>query len=88
MLRSGQFQGDIRVWVAFRKSILGYPAKATLWQSDLKWFFQPISYRFFHEATIIILSRFLSEATGEPSETDSRFSSAEYVITPPCLPLS
>ena len=47
MLHNGQFQGDIRVWVAFRKSILVHPAKASLWQSDLKWFLNPFHIDFF-----------------------------------------
>jgi len=65
MLHDRWFSGNTMVRVALRKSILLNSTKPFPWPQPLNWQQEPISYRFLHEATIIISYRFLFEATGK-----------------------
>ncbi len=64
MPRNVQFQGVYQSMGCLPKIDSGASCEDNFAAIKLKMFTQPISYRFFYEATIIISSRFIFEATG------------------------
>jgi len=58
------FSDNATTWAAARKAILADCMKPFSWQQTSIQQYEPISYGFLHEATIIISYRFPFEATG------------------------